>query len=288
MHALLGSTDARVTRHYGERNGVRLHALRAGAGESIVLLHGAGGGGANWFGVFNALSRDYEVLAPDLPGFGFSPPLQVRPPLGDTVARAIDAWLEGSGLTAVHLVGTSLGGLIAMRIAQRSPWRVRSITLLDAAGLGAGLPLLVRCGTLPGCERFVRKTSRGGLDFFLRRYLTSQPLSVERRELLLDFLLAAADAGGGETVAQHLRTFATLAGQTEVLGPRELAGIRSPTLVLWGEKDRFLPVSHARRAARALPNSRLSVLPGAGHSPNWEMPEAVAAAILDFVRSNPA
>jgi len=288
MHALLDTAGANVTRHFEEHAGIRLHALSAGRGEAIVLLHGAGGGGANWFAVFNALSRDYRVLAPDLPGFGFSPPLDVEPPLGRAVAEAIDAWLESRGEHAVHLVGTSLGGLIALRIAERSPDRVRTVTLLDSAGLGAGLPLIVRCGTLPGCERFVRSTSRTGLDFFLRRYLTSLPLPADRHEALLDFLLAVSEAGGGETVAQYLRRFATLAGQSEVLGPRVLTRITTPTHVLWGEKDRFLPVRHARRAARALPRSRLTVLKGAGHSPNWEVPEAVASAILDFTRSNPA
>jgi pimeloyl-ACP methyl ester carboxylesterase len=107
------------------------------------------------------------------------------------------------------------------------------------------------------------------------------------RSVLLDFLLAVADAGGGETVAQYLSRFASLAGQTEVAGSRALEEIDVPVLVMWGEKDRFLPLRHARRAARALPRARLRIIAGAGHSPNWEMPEAVAAGILDLVRSHP-
>jgi pimeloyl-ACP methyl ester carboxylesterase len=287
MLALLRSVGAHVTRHYEEHAGVRLHALSAGQGETIVLLHGAGGGGANWFAVFNLLSRSYRVLAPDLPGFGLSPRMHVGPPLGTSVARSIDAWLDARGEGRVHLVGTSMGGLIALRIAQDNPDRVRTLTLLDAAGLGKSLPLLVRLGTLPGCGRFVRHTSRAGLEFFLQRYLTARPMPEPHRSALLDFLLAVADAGGGETVAQYLSRFASLAGQTEVAGSRALEEIDVPVLVMWGEKDRFLPLRHARRAARALPRARLRIIAGAGHSPNWEMPEAVAAGILDLVRSHP-
>ncbi len=283
MSALLQCGDARVTRRFEAHAGVRLHTLEAGAGDSLVLLHGAGGGAANWFALFAPLSKSFRVIAPDLPGFGFSPPVDVRPPLGSSMAGVLDRWLEARGERAVHLVGTSLGGLIALRMAQRSPGRVRSVTLIDAAGLGADLPLLVRMGTLPGCARFVRQTSRAGMAFFLRRYLTSSPMPRERWEALLEFLHAASAAGGGETLARHLRRFATLRGQSEVLGRDTLRSLVVPMLVLWGENDRFLPLRHARQAANAVPHAMLRVVPGAGHSPNWEEPAEVAAAIFEFV-----
>jgi pimeloyl-ACP methyl ester carboxylesterase len=288
MHALLEMGGARVARGFEEHGNVRLHTLCAGDGEPMLLLHGAGGGAANWFSMFAPLSESFRVIAPDLPGFGFSPSLEVTPPLGMFVANAIDRWLEARGERRVHLVGTSLGGLIALRMAQCNPDRVRTITLLDAAGLGTGLPLLVRCGTLPGCARFVRRTSRTGLDFFLRRYLTASPMPAGRREALLDFLHAGSVAGGGETVARHLGRFATMAGQTEVLAHDALQSIVAPTLVLWGENDRFLPVRHAHRAARGLPHATLRIVRGVGHSPNWERPDDVAAAILEFARTHEA
>ena len=288
MNALLAHGGVRADRLLEAKGGVRIHALQAGRGETMVLLHGAGGGAANWFGIMQPLSAAFRVLAPDLPGFGFSPPLDVMPPLGSAVAGAVLRWLDARGEGDVHLVGTSLGGLIALRLAQQAAERVKSLTIIDAAGLGAEVPLLVRLGTLPPLRGFAGSSSRAGLRFFFERYLTASALPAERRRLLLDYIRASARAGGNETLIANLPRFATMRGQSEVLSDQELRAVRTPTLVLWGERDRFIPVAHGYHAARFLPNVNVCVVPGSGHSPNWEMPAEVVRAILGFAAPSPA
>jgi pimeloyl-ACP methyl ester carboxylesterase len=184
----------------------------------------------------------------------------------------------------MHIAGTSLGGLIALRLAQRAPHLVRTLMLIDSAGLGRGLPSLVRAATLPIVRGFASSSSRVGLEIFFRRYLVGshRALPTAQRRALIAYLQACARAGGGATLEQNMAHFASLTGQREVLGDAELNALAVPVLVLWGERDRFLPVQHAERAARCIRGARLVRVPDAGHSPNWEAPEAVIGAIREF------
>ncbi|MGH7443673.1 MAG: alpha/beta fold hydrolase, partial [Longimicrobiales bacterium] len=131
---LLALSGAEVTRVRTNLGDGAIHHLEVGRGRPLVLLHGAGGGGANWYRLLKALGEERRVLAPDLPGFGFSDPMPVHAPLGEHAARRVEAWLNANGLAACDAAGTSFGGLIAIRLAQRGC--VERLVLLDAAGLG--------------------------------------------------------------------------------------------------------------------------------------------------------
>lgn len=262
----------------------RLHVLEAGKGEAIVLLHGGGGGGANWFSLLAPLASRFKVVAPDLPGFGFSERLSLEPPLGRAMAPDLAGWLDARGEETLHVVGTSLGGLLALRLAQEMGSRVRSLSLLNAAGLGRAMPIPVRLATVPPLRRLARSCNRFGLSLLFRTYLTSAPVPDKQRLPLLDFLAASMRARG-DVLADHLGAFGSLRGQREVLDADELQTIEAPALVLWGSRDRFLPVRHGRRAVASLPDARLVTLPEVGHSPNWEAPERVAAEVLALVEA---
>ncbi|MCI0434680.1 MAG: alpha/beta fold hydrolase [Gemmatimonadetes bacterium] len=281
MQELLDAGNARVTATWSDRP-VRIHALEAGHGPPLLLLHGAGGGAANWFAVFDALSRNHHVIAPDLPGFGLSPAHPFEPPLGEAVAELLLEWLNERSIAPAHIVGTSLGGLIAIRMALANRAAVRSLVLIDAAGLGKELPVAVRLATLPGARGLAGSTSRTGLRLFFHRYLTSSPIPAKPRELLLEYIRACALAGGGDTLTANLSRFASVQGQREVAADDDLRSIAVPTLVIWGALDRFIPVAHGHRAAGMIPGARLVTIPAAGHSPNWEAPDRVTGAILDF------
>ncbi|HKJ91522.1 MAG TPA: alpha/beta fold hydrolase, partial [Longimicrobiales bacterium] len=184
------------------------------------------------------------------------------------------------------IVGTSLGGLLALRLAQRWPERVRRLVLLSSAGLGRGLPWLVRVGTVPGVARWSARPTRSGTRWLFRRYLTTDRsgLDAPRQAALLEYLYRSERAALAGHMARALRAFGGPCGQREVLSDAELSKLRVPALVVWGDGDRFFPVRHARRAVQHLPDARLAIIERAGHSPNWERPEAFASAVLDFLR----
>jgi pimeloyl-ACP methyl ester carboxylesterase len=268
-----------------EHADVRVHHVEAGSGSPVVLLHGGSGGGANWFRVLGPLSQHYRVLAPDLPGFGLSDAVEPQRPLGQMAAAALERWLEHCQLRDVAVVGTSFGGLAAARLAQRTR-RVTRLLLLDAAGLGRGIHPTVRmAASSPVASWTVRPSRRGTTELF-RRLLTSDrsELTADQQELLVDYLFASSAVAGTAYLKTTLRLFCGPRGQREVLSVAELSALTLPVAVIWGERDRLLPVRHARRASAALPDATLDILTGVGHSPNWESAAMVVAAIRALAR----
>jgi pimeloyl-ACP methyl ester carboxylesterase len=269
--------------------GAAVHHLEQGTGRPFVLLHGGSGGGANWFRIFPLLAPECRVIAPDLPGFGLSQAAAVRSPLGGLAAEGLAEWMDALGVSGAIVAGTSFGGLAALRLAQQAPDRVAGVFLLDSAGLGPELPLLVRLATIPGLTRIgVRPTRRGTATMF-RRLLTSNrdTMSHEQVDALIDYLYLTARRAGTRYLADTLRAFATPRGQKEVFTPAELAALQQPVSIAWGQLDPFLPLDHGRHAARHCRRGRLTIIPHAGHSPNWEAPEAVAAAMAALLTDLP-
>jgi pimeloyl-ACP methyl ester carboxylesterase len=283
MARLFALGRAQVSTAFVDVGGTRVHHLETGSGPPLVLLHGAGGGGANWYRVFDAFAERFRVLAPDLPGFGLSGSTRIEAPLGVAGARFLENWLDRLSISRADLVATSFGGLIALRLAQRAPARVRRLILLNSVGLGRDLPWLVRLATVRGTGVALRP-SRAGMRWLFRLLLTSERGGLgDHEEALVDYLWRSAAAGEPREMARLLRLFGGVRGQHEVLSTTELEELSVPTLLVWGERDRFLPVAHARRAAACIPGARLRILRGAGHSPNWETPDLFLAAALPFL-----
>ncbi|HSK18698.1 MAG TPA: alpha/beta fold hydrolase [Longimicrobiales bacterium] len=278
-----GGAPSDVRSVWTQQLGGRTHHIEAGSGEPVVLLHGGTGGGANWFRVIGPLASRFRVLAPDLPGFGLSDPIPVTRPLGTAAADRLVDWMAQNDVTDALMVGTSFGGLAALRIAQRSS-RVTRLLLLDAAGLGRAIHPAVRLATSLPLTRLLMAPSRRGTAVVLRLLLTTDRslMSTTQERALIEYLLTTARAAGTAYLARTLAMFAGAGGQREVLGPDELARLRLPVSIVWGERDRLLPLAGVRQAAQALPDARLIVIPGTGHSPNWERPEAVVAAVVDL------
>jgi pimeloyl-ACP methyl ester carboxylesterase len=275
---------AGVVAHSHGPGSAGLHHLEAGAGRPLVLLHGGSGGGANWFRLIGPLSVRFRVLAPDLPGFGLSPHAAAVGAMGPAAADVLHLWLREHDVRGAIVAGTSFGGLAALRLAQRAPDRVAALLLLDSAGLGRELHPLVRLATLPGVVRMAVRPTRRGTALLFRTMLTSNraTLSPHACTALVDYLYASASAAGTDWLARTLRGFAGARGQREVVSAGELAALPQPVSLVWGEHDTFLPAAHARRAARSCRDARVEIVPDAGHSPNWEQPDAVIAAIHEL------
>lgn len=279
---LLELGGVKVRQAHTETGDGAIHHLEVGRGRPLVLLHGAGGGGANWYRVLKALSEERRVLAPDLPGFGLSDPIPLRAPLGACAAERIDMWMRARGLETCDVAGTSFGALIALRLAQRG--RVARLVLLDAAGLGRALPWPVRiASTRAGGAVLMRHSTPAGIRAQLRLLMTAERLDAEHEDALVAYLQASAAMDTTRQLARALLQFGGLSGQREVLRDDELRALGLPVLLVWGARDRFTPLSHARRAERMLPDARLVVIPDAGHSPNWERPGAVLDAMRSFL-----
>lgn len=263
-------------------DGVRLHYLTAGRGEVMLLLHGAGGGAANWYRLMGALAERFQVVSIDLPGFGLSDSIEPVRPVGKQIAGLIGTLLDQLEAKPVHVLGTSFGGLVAARIAQIS--NPRTLTLIDSAGLwpDCSLGLRVVCNRV--LQSIPLKQTRRGVRWLFRNVLISTRLDAAHEDALVEYIYASSIRADRRAMARGYSLFAGLRGQYEVLSAHELNALAARTLILWGEQDRFLPAPRGGRADALAAGAQLRIIPRAGHSPTWEAPDAVLNEILSFVK----
>ncbi|MFP5023188.1 alpha/beta fold hydrolase [Pseudonocardia phyllosphaerae] len=271
--------------------GVRLHVRETpGADDAeVVFVHGLAGSASNWTDLAALLAPRATGVAVDLPGFGHSTPTASRDFTPDGMADALLCWLAGRG-RPVHLVGNSLGGIVAMTVAARRPELVRSLALVSPA-VPDRRPDPRRLSDPRMALAMVPMLGRGA-----RRALESEPLRSRAERVLR---LCFADPARGtdrrldELVDEHRfratlpwaeeATDAATRGLLALWGGRSVwaraAKVQVPSLVVWGGADRVVSPRLARRTAEALPGARLTVVPDAGHVAQIERPHAVAAAV---------
>ena len=236
-------------------NGIDAAVLTAGDGESILLLHG--GGVLEGFDCFLPLAERFRLIVPHHPGFGASAEDPRVESMQDWVRRYV-ALLDIFELESVVLFGHSLGGLLAARLTIDHPERVRRLVVASPAGLDVPEHPLANLGQLAPGEVYA--------------LLTKDPSVFEGRiPEPLDDAFMAARMREGRSIGQVLH------GPFDPVLEESLGDVRVPTLILWGDDDKIVPVEHGAVWAARLPNARLRVFPGKGHLLFHEEPEAVAA-----------
>jgi pimeloyl-ACP methyl ester carboxylesterase len=246
-----------------------------GDGPPLVLLHGVGTSRVVWRRATPLLAAERTVAAPDLPGFGASPPAGrgfALDRVADALAEALDARLAAP----FDLLGNSLGGAVAIELAGRRPELVRRLVLAAPAGLS---PLRDPLPALAG---------RAGSVLIAARRVTGAPLagSAIVRRLLLFGTVADPVAVPAEEARRmvrgsrdSVRIGAAIAAVAAADLRSRLFGIATPVGFLWGARDRVMPIS-ALPGLRALtPGAPAEIIAGAGHVPQVERPREFAAAV---------
>jgi pimeloyl-ACP methyl ester carboxylesterase len=251
------------------RRGIRCRVFEAGSGPPLVFFHGAGGLlRDNPF--LDELARRHHVLAPEWPGYGES---TGEDQLDDMLDFTLHGWdvVDALGLRRPHLVGHSMGGMIAAEMACLAPRDLDRLVLVGAAGLWldahpipdlfAALPFEVP-GFLFADPAKGAALLTGGLD-------------LNDMDALKDFYIGNARRLG-------------MAGK--ILFPipnrrlsKRLYRLEAPTLVLWGAEDRVMPPVYAARWGELLPRASVEIVPDAGHMLPYERPDAFAASLSRFL-----
>jgi pimeloyl-ACP methyl ester carboxylesterase len=258
----------------------------------VVLLHGIAGSGQTWDGVLDALGEHYRVLAPDLLGHGTS-----AKPRGDyslgAYASAVRDLLSALGHESATVVGHSLGGGIAMQFAYQFPERLERLVLVSSGGLGREVAFMLRAAALPGADwvlpalvsRRLDAAGRGVANALTRVGLLA---AADLEELARGFA-SLKDAEARHAFLHTVRSVIDVRGQRVDASDRLYLAAEVPTLLIWGEKDRVIPVRHGLLAQRKMPGSRIEVLPGAGHFPHIADPEHFIETMTAFIeRTEPA
>jgi pyruvate dehydrogenase E2 component (dihydrolipoamide acetyltransferase) len=242
---------------FGEAGGRRLRHLKAGdGGTPIVLIHGFGSDMTSWMFNQGDLAEDRAVYAVDLPGHGESAKDVGQGSLDELVA-ATTAYLDAAGVGRAHLVGHSLGGAIATRIAASEPERVSAVTLIAPAGFGTDISEAFISG-------FIAETRTRKLRPVIEM-LTADPSLITAD--MIDQILKFKRLDGALAALQAIAAANFPAG-TQSNALRDSAGtIAAPIQIIWGEADRVLPAAHGDGLPAAIAVTRIA---GAGHLPHME------------------
>jgi pimeloyl-ACP methyl ester carboxylesterase len=254
-----------------------------GAGEPFVLLHGGGPGASGWSnfrGNVGDFEGSYRVILPDLPGFGDS---ELTTDAGRSylveASTAVVGLIEGLGLGPIALLGNSLGGAVAARLAIEHPNLVSRLVLMGAAGARSslftpspmeGVKLLMSYYPDPTYERM-----RSLVRAFV--YDDSDPIYDQIAQSRYEASLEPKRVSGYRRVSDHRYP-------PNVLTRDDLSQVRCPTMLIWGRDDRFVGVDDALSFLAGINDARLLLLPKCGHWVQAERPAAFAAHLNAFLK----
>lgn len=254
--------------------------LDAGSGPPLVLLHGIGSAAASFRYQLAGLSGQFRVIAWDAPGYGASTPLTSQHPDASPYAAALDAWLGALGIDRCHLVGHSLGTLIAARFAAEQPKRAVSLTLASiATGHGRLLPLerqrllARRLDDLAGLGAHGMAAKRGP------RLLGPEATEAMRRMVVE---IMARIRPEGYAPAAHMLSIGDIAADLARLPSR------LPVQIIVGDADVITPPAVCLEIAAGCRAAPVRIIPGAGHALYLEKPQEFNRLLADFVAANAA
>jgi pimeloyl-ACP methyl ester carboxylesterase len=255
---------------------VELNHHRAGSGEPLVLIHGVGSQWQMWEPVMEALARERDVIALDLPGHGGSPTLPAGVvPNASALAAAVAEFLDGLGVQRPVVGGSSLGGWVGLELAARG--QARAVVGLSPAGFASRWESALARHHLAANARSAR-LAPGLIERLLRRP-GGRRLAFGGLIGHPDRLSVAAALGATRNLASSPGFDATLATITRDRF-KHAAKVGVPVTLLWGTRDLILFPWQVRRALRELPRARHVPLPGAGHVPTWDEPETIVRELL--------
>jgi pimeloyl-ACP methyl ester carboxylesterase len=280
MHALPSIERAEVKLH-----GHKVRFNIAGQGEPIVLIHGVAGRAAQWDQTMLQLAESHTVIAPDLLGHGES-----AKPRGDyslgAFASGIRDLLIGLDVPGATVVGHSLGGGIAMQFAYQFPERCQRLVLVSSGGLGQDVHPVLRAATLPGSELVLPLIAHEKLleiVGLIPRALGKLGLRTgpDIAEMAHGYA-SLSNAEGRAAFIHTVRAVIDPMGQRINASDRIYLAAKMPTLILWGCRDRIIPVEHARPAHEGMPGSRLELFENSGHFPHLDEPLLFARTLAQF------
>jgi pimeloyl-ACP methyl ester carboxylesterase len=245
-------------------NGCRIRLRRGGKGPAMLYLHGANGAPVVQ-PFMDELAKNFDLIVPEHPGFGMSDEPEWLEDIHDLAYFYLDL-LDQLGLPSVHVVGSSLGGWLAMEMAVRQPARFKSMVLIGAAGIRVA-------EAQPGdiflwsAEKSVRNTFS---DPAIVEKILALPTSPDEQAIML----------------KNRHTTARLAWEPRLHDPclhKWLHRLKMPVKLIWGAEDKIMPVACGEALKKFIPDAQLEVYERCGHLPQVERPNEFCSSVKHFV-----
>lgn len=268
--------------HFTSVEGVGIHWADVGEASvstPVVLIHGLTNSSLTWSRVAPLLAADRRVLMLDLPGHGQS----ARPNAGYALnwhAHITARWLAAVGIEQADVVGHSFGGGVAQMLLLECPQRLRRLVLVAAGGLGKGVGWWLRLASLPGV---VEHLGQPFMALGTRLALRGAHDGLTRQDILT-LSQYNSRAGSARAFARSVRDVINWRGQLINFAHRA-AEIEKlpPMLVVWGDRDRLIPIREGRAFATSLEGARFQAFPGCSHYLHNEQPDEFVRVVRAFL-----
>jgi pimeloyl-ACP methyl ester carboxylesterase len=253
--------------------------IRRGQGPPVVLLHGIPSSSYLWRDVIDPLSRYFDVVAPDLLGYGDSDKRVDADLSVEAQERYVIALMESLGIQRAHIVGHDIGGGIAQLIAADEPARVGKLVLIDSImDDNWPIPEIARLHDPFWDQRMVSTDLRQGFGEGLQAGIVT-PGRITA-EMLDEWVRPFSDQAGRRG---YLRAARALNNKDLLSRSNDIREIRVPTLILWGANDKFLERSWAEKLHQKLQNSVVQIIEPGGHFLPLDRPDALVPLLLQFL-----
>tara|TARA_B110000046_G_C13017533_1_gene409531 strand:+ start:1544 stop:2449 length:906 start_codon:yes stop_codon:yes gene_type:complete len=247
-----------------------IHYRDEGTGPTLVLLHGVASSLHTWDGWVNRLAPHYRIIRIDLPGHGLtgSDPSIERYEIAYMINK-LEKFLNKLSIDEIYLAGNSLGGYIGWNYALHRPDRIKKMVLLDSAGFPQDMPFIMNFAALPVIGEMA--------GFMMPKFIVnrnvkqafgdSDKVTDKLQQRYFDLTMRQ---GNREALVNVFRTMKEQS-TNEHLGDR-IKDVETPTLLMWGSEDEWVPLSIMQKFHQTLPNSQTIVYEGVGHMPMEELP----------------
>lgn len=258
---------------------LKTHYIEKGEGSRhVILIHGFRSHTYTWKALIDPLANaGYHVWAIDLIGFGLSdkPDHAVYNP--DFFVEQIHAFMDSKGISQAHLIGNSMGGGLALSFAIDYPEQVHSLTLLNALGYPLEIPFYMSFGkhVTKICPVFLGPTM---IRYGLKQIVYNQELVTD--EQVEAYSLPYRFPGG---IKASLATLDNFDNQILVKMERHYPSLHTPALIIWGDHDQLIPLSHYEKFIKDFPHAEKLLINNCGHIPQEEAPDEVLAILLPFL-----
>ena len=261
-------------------NGSLIHYREEGAGEPLILLHGAFSSLHTFEDWTKILSKKYRVISLDLPGFGLTGAISEKDYCIENYLNYLEVFLDRLDIKKCSIAGNSLGGWIAWEYALTHIKQVEKLILISAAGFvdEGSIPAPFKLAKLPLFGKMFKYALQKPIfeKFVKEVYYDQTSISEETIDRYFDFF----------TCDGNMKAFFNIINQELHDNTEKLKNLYTPTLIIWGKEDAWLPAKNAHRFRDLLPNNRMLIYDGIGHIPMEEAPQRTVKAVYKFLKED--
>ncbi|MCP5160448.1 MAG: alpha/beta hydrolase [Hahellaceae bacterium] len=265
-------------------NGLDIHYQDVGEGPVVVLVHGIMSSLQTWDGWIPELEKDHRVISLDVPGYGLTGAPENADDFNEAfLINTFAKFIDEIELERFSLAGNSLGGYISAQYASLYPDRVERLILLDPVAYPQPVPWIFELAIAPGVAQMGQLIQPPLFVTMTMNDVYGDPSRLTRYHQ--DRYVHMSQRPGAK--AAYIKTIEMLVERSTTEMPMPFHRIKAPTLLMWGESDRWVPVALTKRWQEDIRDSQVLIYPGVGHMPMEEIPEKSVADAKAFLSGEP-